>query len=211
MFFMRFETQGIETHFIHRLNMTEMAVKPVDPLPFRVIVHTAIGDDFGQRLNLDKGKFLSHPLVEYIQKLPDQSYGILNERQMIALNMIHPNEIEGLNQTICRIADFLSGQFLAVGFKLFSVRLDFGRPPLHDSLDYTTDYPLLLCNEMTPDVMNVLDLKTGKTYDLLGHYVYQGVEDMPYRLMAERFGILDPDGVSDIRYVKSRMMEDFNL
>ncbi|MDR0406870.1 MAG: phosphoribosylaminoimidazolesuccinocarboxamide synthase, partial [Holosporales bacterium] len=64
----------IGTHFVRRLNMRELLVQEVEPVPVSVVSHTVASKNLADRLGIEEGITLSRPLLEFYYH-PNRSNG----------------------------------------------------------------------------------------------------------------------------------------
>lgn len=188
---------GIPTHFLRRLNMREQLVRATEILPFQVLVHNASCDYFAKRLGLEEGISFPQAIIEFALKSRDLRFPIVSQQHITILGWADEEEVDCILQTVQRINDFLSGQFLALGIRLMSFAVEFGRIYLSE---HPQDSQVILIDEISPDTCHLLDLKTNTRLDKSCldtddqhsiSYVYQE--------LAERLGLLTEGGPPDLR------------
>jgi phosphoribosylaminoimidazole-succinocarboxamide synthase len=197
LFMTRLNDMGLDTHFIRRLNMSEQLIRMADPYPFRITVHTLASDDFARRLGFKERDLLGKPVVELSYKSRELAYPIIAPEHADALGWARVDEIEEMMLIARRVNDVLSGQFFAVGVRLMSLTLEFGR--IYQG-DYFEESRILIIDEITPDTCALLDLQTGSRLD--GQSI-QGIspQDLAdrYQELARRFRILGELGPLDLQ------------
>ncbi len=189
MFFKNLSERHIVNHFIERLNMKEQRVQACSALPFKVIVHNFASASFAKRMDIEEKQLLSEPIIEFMYTLRDGTSSYISERHITAFNMASSDEMEELITKTNRVNDFLSGQFLSVGMKLINFSLEFGR---FSYFDFYSSSDLLIIDEITPDRMCLLDLKSKKMMDkssIIKELELTGNTNF-YQDIANRFGIL---------------------
>lgn len=194
MFFSRLTELNIQNHFIERLNMREQRVRAASPLSFKVMVHNIAAGDFAYRMNLPEGTILAEPVVEFIHKVKDGSYTVLSESHLDAFKFATEEDLDIIYTDSKRVNDFLRGQFLSVDIRVMSFYLEFGRRYFADLFEFDSD--LMLIDELTPDSMNLMDLRTGVRLDR--SVLFTSTEN-PYQEVASRFRLLADGGPEDIK------------
>lgn len=197
LFMSRLNEMGIETHFIRRLNMSEQLVRSAEALPFRITVYNMAVDTLIDRLGLDETHMFPRPLIEFSQRSKNLNYPIVAAQHIESFEWAHPDEIDDIITIALRTNDFLNGHFFALGFRLLSFHLEFGRVYEGEMLE---DSRLILIDEISPDNCAILDLQTGERFDGL-HQDTLDKDDLSqrYQEVARRFGILEEGGPLDLR------------
>lgn len=198
MFMIRLNDIGIQTHFINRLNMREQLVRATEALPFYLVIHNVASQDFSKRLNLEEGTLLPEAIPEFYMKNKELSPSFISERHIISLGWADEEELERINTMNQRINDFLCGQFLALGLRLISYKLEYGRNYLSD---YIGDSQIVLIDEISIDTCSILDIKTGQQWDgqaLTADNFINSDQRSIYHKLAERFGLLNEGGPVDL-------------
>lgn len=191
----RLGEMGIPNHFIKRLNMREYLVRKAEPLPFRVVVHNAASGNFAKRLGLEEGTILSEPVIEFELKPTYEGSPLINSSHIFSFGWACEDELAALSASVQRINDFLCGQFLAIGIRLMSYPLEFGRIFLSD---FSEESEILLIDEVSPDTCQLFDLKNDTLLGVGPNSPFYGVPSKFYQHVAERFGILDEGGPPDL-------------
>ena len=197
LFLSRLNEMGIETHFIKRLNMSEQLVKSAEAIPLRLTVHNAAVDQLAQRLGLEEPHILAMPIMELSLKSRELNYPVISDQHIEAFQWAQTDEVEDMMVIAQRVNDFLSGQFYALGLRLLSFSLEFGRVYQGDFYDETR---LVIIDEISPDTCAILDLKSGERLDGLckENHEAQVIAEC-YQEVAKRFGILEEGGPIDLR------------
>lgn len=197
LFMSRLSEMGVENHFIRRLNMSEQLVRAAEPLPFRVTVYNMATDSLVDRLGLDETQMFLRPLIEFSYRSRDLHYPVVASQHIESLDWAHLDEIEDMTTIALRVNDFLNGHFFALGFRLLSFHLEFGRVYEGEMLE---DTRLILIDEISPDTCAILDLETGGRFDGLNQATLEvGDLSQRYQEVARRFGILEEGGPLDLR------------
>ena len=197
LFMSRLNEMGIETHFIKRLNMSEQLVKAAEPIPLRLTVHNAAVDEFSERLGLEVPHLLTRPVIEFSFKSRDLKYPVISEQHIESFQWANPDEVEYMMIVAQRVNDFLNGQFYALGLRLLSFSLEFGR--LYQG-EFFDDSQIVIIDEISPDTCTILDLNSGERLDGLCKENHENETiAKQYQEVARRFGILEGGGPVDLR------------
>ena len=78
VFFPYLKDNGIDNHFIERLNNREQLIKKVEIIPVEVIIRNIATGTLSKRLGVKEGLKLNRPLVEFTLKSDDLYYTILS-------------------------------------------------------------------------------------------------------------------------------------
>lgn len=190
LFFRRLGEMGVDTHLVRGLNMREQLVRAADVYPFRIKIHNVAVGEFAQRLGLSEGQTMPFPLPE-LQMRASQTPSVLSQQHLVALGWAQEAEADDLISMAGRVNDFLSGQFLALGMKLLSVSLEFGR---WYYLGGGEEFRLILVDEISPDTCEIQDIETGLRMDRSLLVVDPEAGLAAYREVARRLSVLG-DGV----------------
>ncbi len=185
---LRLHDMGIPTHFIRTLNMREQLIKAVQIVPLEVIVRNYAAGSFSKRFNVQEGKPLGHPMVEYCYKNDALGDPFVTEEHIFAFGWCTPQEMDEIRMYAFRINDFLSGLFAGIGIRLVDFKLEFGR--LYENERET----IILADEISPDNCRLWDLKSGKKLDKDRFRQDLGQIEDAYREVARRLGVLPQDG-----------------
>lgn len=188
LFMSRLDDIGLETHFVRRLNMSEQQVKIADPYNFRVTVHNVACDNLQTRLGLNEHEIFSKPIIELSLRDIDLNYPIIAPEHVDSMDWASADEVEDIILLSRRINDFMSGQFFAVGLRLLSIDLEFGR--LYQG-EYFEQTKIILIDEISLDTCSVLDLQSGERIDGRSIQDVSALEIAArYQEVARRFRIL---------------------
>lgn len=185
---LRLHDMGIPTHFIRSLNMREQLVKAVQIVPLEVIVRNYAAGSLAKRFNIEEGKALGHPLIEYSLKNDELGDPFLTEEHVFAFGLCSPQELDEIRMYAFRINDFLSGVFAGIGIRLVDFKLEFGR-----SFERERE-AIILADEISPDNCRLWDIKTGRKLDKDRFRQDLGEIEDAYREVARRLGVLPNEG-----------------
>jgi phosphoribosylaminoimidazole-succinocarboxamide synthase len=149
------EQNGIETHFIKKLDDTRILVKKVDIINVEVIVRNIAAGSFSKKYGVPEGRPLKNTVVEFSLKSDQLGDPMMNESQVTALGIASQEELEVLKKTALRINTLLSSLFDRCGMVLVDFKLEFGM----------YNGRLILADEISPDSCRFWDKATGRKLD----------------------------------------------
>lgn len=197
LFMSRLGEMGIETHFIRRLNMSEQLVRAAEPLSVRLTVYNMAVDHLVDRLGLEDRHPFIRPLMEFSHRSRELNYPIISPYHIEAFNWASPDEIDDMISIAYRVNDFLNGHFFAMGFRLLSFHLEFGRIYSGEMMEETR---IILIDEISPDTCSILDLASGERFDGRSQETVTKADlTERYQEVARRFGLLEEGGPLDLR------------
>ncbi len=189
---------GVSTHFIKRLNMREQLVQATDALPVTLSINNIAVGEFAKRLGLDENFLLQKAIPEFKYKSKELGNPVVSPQHIVALGWAREDEIEQMLSLSQRINDYLTGQFLALGFRLAQFTMEFGR--LYNN-EFFEDIPLILIDELSPDTFTLIDLTSGAPYDFDARpHLYQEI--------GGRLGLLTDGGPLDLQESVTYLSED---
>ena len=147
--------QGIESHFVEKLNDREMLVKRVQIVPLEVIVRNRAAGSLCRLLGLAEGTNLACPTLEFCYK--DDALGDpqVNEYHIRALKCATDEEVSSIKASAFRINDILKKFFLGLKIELIDFKLEFGR----------IQKGIILADEISPDTCRLWEVGTGNKLD----------------------------------------------
>jgi phosphoribosylaminoimidazole-succinocarboxamide synthase len=149
------ERAGVPTHFVERLNDREMLVKRLDIVPVEMVVRNIIAGSLAKRLDLEEGKSLPAPIVEYYYKSDRLDDPMINDWHITVLGMATAAELQTITDLTLKANEVLRTFLESRQLLLVDMKLEFGR---HHG-------QLLLGDEICPDTCRIWDLATRKKLD----------------------------------------------
>lgn len=180
------ERIGIPTHFIARLSEREQLVHEVDIVPLEVIVRNVVAGTMAKRLDIEEGRPLGRPLIEFSLKDDDLGDPLIAEEHILSLDLATDEELGEIFDMTHQINDFLRGFFAGVGINLIDFKLEYGRISAEDGIGYR----LVLADEFSPDNCRLWDMETNEKLDKDRFRRDLGGEIDAYRQVASRLGII---------------------
>ena len=148
---------GVESHYIKRLNDIDMLCKKVSIIPIEVVVRNIATGSLTKRLGISEGSVLPFALVEFYYK--DDALGdpIINDEHCKILGLVkEQGELEVLKAEARKVNEILRDFFDKRGLKLVDFKLEFGRDK---------DSKIILADEISPDNCRFWDKQTNQKLD----------------------------------------------
>lgn len=148
---------GVESHYIKRLNDIDMLCKKVSIIPIEVVVRNIATGSLTKRLGISGGSVLPFALVEFYYK--DDALGdpIINDEHCKILGLVkEQGELEVLKAEARKINEILRDFFDKRGLKLVDFKLEFG---------WDKDSKIILADEISPDSCRFWDKQTNQKLD----------------------------------------------
>lgn len=156
LIFEMLEKNGIKTHYIKKLNETDMLVKKVTIMPLEVIVRNISAGSFAKRYGVDEGITFNSPTFELSLKNDDLGDPLMTEDHAIALGIVTKEEYDYLKDMTLKINELLKEFFMKINLKLVDFKIEYGK---------TDDGEILLADEISPDTCRLWDKDTNKKLD----------------------------------------------
>ena len=131
------EKNGIETHFIRKVNETDQICKHVKIIPLEVITRNIVAGSMAKKYGLEEGLKLKRPVFELSYKNDELNDPLIN------------NETAKINK-------LLKEFFLKAGLILVDFKIEFGK---------TSDGKIILSDEISPDTCRLWDINTMDKLD----------------------------------------------
>ena len=148
---------GVENHFIERLNDREQLVKKVDIIPVEVIVRNIATGTLTKRLGIQEGLKLKKPLIEFTLKSDELDDPIISEEHIDVLEYAEKDEINDIKEQALLINRLLLQLFSSINIQLVDFKIEFGR--------LTIDKKVILADEISPDSCRLWDKSSSEKLD----------------------------------------------
>ncbi|MBM3327466.1 MAG: phosphoribosylaminoimidazolesuccinocarboxamide synthase, partial [Calditrichaeota bacterium] len=149
------ESYHVPTHFVRRINATEMLTKKVEIVQVEAVMRNVAAGSLVKRLGFNEGQALDYPIFETYYKHDPLGDPLINEHHAFALGIAKPEEIRTMFRLTAKINAVLRAYFERRGMTLIDFKLEFGR----------YDSELILADEISPDTCRIWDRKTGRKLD----------------------------------------------
>ena len=150
------ERNGIETHFIKKVNDTDQICKHVKIIPLEVITRNIVAGSMANRYGLEEGLKLKKPMFELSYKNDELNDPLINDDHAIALGIVSEEELSFIKKETEKINELLKKFFLKAGLILVDFKIEFGK---------TSDGKIILSDEISPDTCRLWDVKTRNKLD----------------------------------------------
>ena len=148
---------GVENHFIERLNDREQLVKKVDIIPVEVIIRNIATGTLTKRLGIQEGLKLKKPLIEFTLKSDELDDPIISEEHIDVLEYAEKDEIKDIKEKALLINKLLLQLFSSINIQLVDFKIEFGR--------LTIDKTVILADEISPDSCRLWDKSSSEKLD----------------------------------------------
>ena len=172
---------GVENHFIERLNDREQLVKKVDIIPVEVIVRNIATGTLTKRLGIQEGLKLKKPLIEFTLKSDELDDPIISEEHIDVLEYAEKDEINDIKDQALIINRLLLQLFSSINIQLVDFKIEFGR--------LTIDKKVILADEISPDSCRLWDKSSSEKLDKDRFRKNLGGLIDAYKEVATRLGI----------------------
>ena len=150
------ERNGIETHFIKKVNDTDQICKHVKIIPLEVITRNIVAGSMAKRYGLEEGMKLKKPIFELSYKNDELNDPLINDDHAIALGIVSEEELSFIKKETEKINELLKVFFLKAGLILVDFKIEFGK---------TSGGKIILSDEISPDTCRLWDVKTRNKLD----------------------------------------------
>ena len=172
---------GVENHFIERLNDREQLVKKVDIIPVEVIIRNIATGTLTKRLGIKEGLKLKKPLIEFTLKSDELDDPIISEEHIDVLEYAEKNEIKEIKEQALLINKLLLQLFSSIDIQLVDFKIEFGR--------LIIDKTVILADEISPDSCRLWDKSSSEKLDKDRFRKNLGGLIDAYKEVATRLGI----------------------
>ena len=178
---------GVETHFVERLNEREQLIRKVDIVPVEVVVRNIAAGSMVKRLGgalipINDGDALPAPLVEYYLKEDALNDPIISADHVTLFGLASQAELDDIIAMTLKVNATLKKIFSDIGITLIDFKLEFGRLT-------NGDQRIILADEISPDNCRLWDVETGEKKDKDRFRQDLGGLIEAYTDIAQRFGI----------------------
>ncbi len=149
------EDNGIESHFIEKIDARHSLVKRCDMLPFSVKIRNRVAGQLAARTGLPVGQKLDPVVVEYVMRDSEMDDPMINHSHIYAMKAATPEEMAGIDSTCLRVNELLMNYLKEINIELIDFKLEFGR--YHGRI--------IVADEITPDTARFWDSSTHEPLD----------------------------------------------
>ncbi len=152
------EKVGVPTHFVRKIDDTNVEVCKVEILMVEVIIRNVSAGSFSKRTGMEEGKQFSQPIIEFSYKSDELGDPLINDDYIREMGLASVEDMAHLRKSALKVNEVLIALFADVGLRLVDFKLEFGRL----ASDPTK---IVLADEISPDGCRLWDLKTGEKMD----------------------------------------------
>jgi phosphoribosylaminoimidazole-succinocarboxamide synthase len=153
--FQYLENYHVPTHFVERINVTEVLVRRLKMIPIEVVVHNLASTSLAQRFGIDEGEVLDFPIIEYFLKHPQLGRPMINESHALALGYARTEDIRAIGRMASKANAILKSMFERRGLLLVEFILEFGN----------VGENIYIGDEISPDTCKIWDKKRNRKLD----------------------------------------------
>jgi phosphoribosylaminoimidazole-succinocarboxamide synthase len=180
------EFAGIDTVYLKRLNMRESLICQANIIPIQVVISNYSNESLIERYGIEEGQ-LDKPLVEFYVK-HNNNFSIIGKENIENLIPMEDSDIDDIEELSLRINDILTGLFIAFGFHIVRIPMEFGF--VHFNGDEEDESKaILFSSDITPDVIDIKDLKTMEVISVSS--IAKDEPERYYQMIASRMGLID--------------------
>lgn len=172
---------GIETHYLEKLDARQSLVRRCEIIPIAVKVRNRVAGSLAKRIGLATGTKLDSPVVEFELRDEYLDNPIINGTHAVALHLATQQELRLIVDTALKINQILTDYMADIGVELVDIKLEFGR----------CGGKIIVADEISPDTARFWDARTHEPMDIdrfrrdLGN-VEQAYQDLLHRMMGEK-------------------------
>ncbi len=150
------EQNGIESHFIEKIDARHSLVKRCEMLPFFVKIRNRVAGQLAVRTGLPVGEKLDPTVVEYVLRdIDPDADPMINHTHIYAMKAATPEEMAQIDSTCLKVNEVLTNYLKEINIELIDFKLEFGR--YHGKI--------LVADEITPDTARFWDSNTHEPLD----------------------------------------------
>jgi phosphoribosylaminoimidazole-succinocarboxamide synthase len=152
------EKVGVPTHFVRKIDDTNVEVRKVQILMVEVIVRNVSAGSFSKRTGMPEGKDFSQPIIEFSYKSDELGDPLINDDYIREMGLASVEDMAHLRKSALKVNEILIALFADAGLRLVDFKLEFGRL-------VSDPTKIVLADEISPDGCRLWDLKTGEKMD----------------------------------------------
>lgn len=148
--------QGIETHFIKKINEREQLVKKVEIIPIEVVVRNYAAGSMAQRLGVEEGVKSPVTIFDICYKKDELGDPLINDHHAVFLGAATYEELNQMYALAGKINTALQNLFDRMNIILVDFKIELGKLP---------NGTIVLADEISPDTCRLWDKDTLKKLD----------------------------------------------
>lgn len=150
------EKEGVETHFIKKINETDQLCKHVMIIPLEVIVRNIVAGSMAKKYGIEEGKKLAKPVFELSYKNDALNDPLINDDHAVALGIVTEEELANIREQALKINALLQKLYLKANLVLVDFKIEFGKDK---------NGKIILADEISPDTCRLWDKDTNEKLD----------------------------------------------
>lgn len=147
---------GVNTHFVERLDDEAQLCKVVKHIDLEVIVRNVIAGSMAKRLGIEEGIVPENTIFDICLRDAQLGDPLINDHHAVALGIVSYEELAEIYAASARINTLLTELYAKEGTTLVDFKIEFGR---------AEDGSLVLADELTPDTCRLWDTESGEPLD----------------------------------------------
>lgn len=149
-------SNGINTHFIERVDDDGQLCRVVEHVPVEVIVRNVVAGSMAQRLGMEEGIVPENTIFDLCLRRSDLGDPLINDHHAVALGLLSYEELSELYEMSAKINCLVTELYNKAGITVVDFKIEFGR---------AADGSLVLADELSPDTCRLWDKATGERMD----------------------------------------------
>ena len=171
--------EGIQSHFVEKLNNTESLVRPLKMIPIECVIRNLAAGNLCKRYGIEKGRVLNPPTFEFFLKDDKLGDPMVNEYHIETFNWATKEQLQVMKQLTFQINNVLRPWFEENNMLLVDYKLEFG---------LMENGAMILGDEFTPDGCRLWDATTKEVLDKDRFRQDLGQVIEHYEIVAKRLG-----------------------
>ncbi len=147
---------GINTHFIERVDDDGQLCRVVEHIPVEVIVRNVVAGSMAKRLGMEEGIVPENTIFDLCLRRSDLGDPLINDHHAVALGLLSYEELSELYEMSAKINSLVTDLYDKAGITVVDFKIEFGR---------AADGSLVLADELSPDTCRLWDKATGERMD----------------------------------------------
>lgn len=147
---------GINTHFIERVDDDGQLCRVVEHVPVEVIVRNVVAGSMAKRLGIEEGIVPENTIFDLCLRRSDLGDPLINDHHAVALGLLSYEELSELYEMSAKINSLVTELYSKAGITVVDFKIEFGR---------AADGSLVLADELSPDTCRLWDKATGERMD----------------------------------------------
>ena len=148
-------SNGVNNHFVEKLNEVDMLIKGLQMFPVEVTVRNIVAGGMSRSLGIREGEVLKSPVLEYHLKDDELHDPLINEYHIRALGLVEEKTLEKMEDATFKTNEVLKTFLVERNIDLVDFKLEFG----------SSGGEVLVGDEISPDTCRFWDSETREKLD----------------------------------------------